>query len=111
MHVTERTDGLTKTLQDASRKLTFLNACEKGGIEMQKGTTRELCTEHNVYLPCPGCRADELESTGRPLLSGPATRRPEIERCARDATYERTEHESAVFRIWAAVRDAHEEES
>lgn len=33
MHVTERTDGRTETLQDASRKLTFLNACDESAVK------------------------------------------------------------------------------
>lgn len=64
------TDGRTKTPQDTGDNLTFLNACEKGGIEMQNHQTRERCTEHNVYLPCSGCRADQLVSTGKRIVVG-----------------------------------------
>lgn len=32
---------------------------------MRSAQSRELCDEHGVTLPCSGCRADALVSTGR----------------------------------------------
>jgi len=40
---------------------------------MRNDQTRELCPEHNVYIPCSGCRADELVSTGRRTNDAPTT--------------------------------------